>query len=152
MEKIPEISSIAGSRHHIAFGFRYSTMEAEASKQEASFMEVGKDYIKTMQLKISSGRDFDPSSEADYQDALLITQTLATRMGWKEKEAIGKRIRIDSSNYSVIGVLKDFHVDNVFNPLDPVAMKLAKENKFQFLVMQAKPDQLSTVYSKLNDT
>ena len=59
-------------------------------KKETDFLEVGRDYIKTMQLKLAAGRDFDPTSEADYDDALLITQKLAAQFGWKETGSFGK--------------------------------------------------------------
>jgi hypothetical protein len=149
--QIPGVKAIAGTRHHIAFGFRNAIAEAEQMKKETNFLEVGRDYLKTMQLKLAAGRDFDPGSESDYNNALLITQKLAARFGWKEQEALGKRIFIDSTYYSVVGILKDFHPDRLFQPLEPVAMKLAKETRFQFLIMQAKPEELTAVYAKAND-
>ncbi|MDX2046236.1 MAG: FtsX-like permease family protein, partial [Chitinophagaceae bacterium] len=151
MAKIPGVQSIAGTRNHIAFSFRNAVAEAEQMKKETDFMEVGRDYIKTMQLKLAAGRDFDATSEAEYSNALLITQKLAAQFGWKEKEALGKRIFIDSAYYSVVGVIKDFHPDHLFNPLEPVAMKLARDNRFQFLIIQAKAEDLTSVYAKAKD-
>src|SRR5688572_20555967 len=151
MAKIPEITSLSGTRHHLAFSYRNVVAESEEMKKETNFFEVGRDYLKTMQLKLSSGREFDPTSEAEYDNALLITQKLAARFGWTEKEAIGRRIHIDSSNFSVVGILRDFHPNHLFDPLEPVAMKLTRENKFQFLIMQAKPEQLTAVYGKVQD-
>jgi putative ABC transport system permease protein len=151
MEKIPEVTSMAGTRNHIAFGFRTPTAEADGLRKEINYMEVGNAYVKTMQLKISSGRDFNTTSDADYQDALLITQKMAAQFGWKEQEALGKKIKIDSVNFSVVGVLKDFQMESLFNPMVPVALKLGRENKYQFLIVQAKLQDLKTVYSKAND-
>jgi putative ABC transport system permease protein len=151
MAKIPEVKSLSGTRHHIAFSFRNAIAESEEMKKETDFLEVGRDYVRTMQLKLVAGRDFDPVSEADYDNALLITEKLAAQFGWKEKEALGKRIFIDSANFSVVGILKDFHPDYLFNTLEPVAMKLAKESRFQFLIMQAKPEDLTMVYRKAQD-
>ncbi|HZI52795.1 MAG TPA: FtsX-like permease family protein, partial [Chitinophagaceae bacterium] len=151
MAKIPEITSLSGTRHHLAFSYRNVVAESEEMKKETNFFEVGRDYLKTMQLKLSSGREFDPTSEAEYDNALLITQKLAARFGWTEKEALGRRIHIDSSNFSVVGILRDFHPNHLFDPLEPVAMKLTRENKFQFLIMQAKPEQLTAVYGKVQD-
>jgi len=151
LAKIPGVKAVAGTRHHIAFGFRSAIAESEQMKKETNFLEVGRDYLKTMQLKLAAGRDFDPNSEADYNNALLITQMLAAQFGWKDQEALGKRIFIDSTYYSVVGILKDFHPDRLFEPLEPAAMKLAKESRFQFLIMRAKPEELTAVYAKAND-
>lgn len=152
MGKIPEVKSMAGTRNHIAFGFRNAIAETEGVKKETHFMEVGNDYVKTMQLKISSGRDFNATVEADYKDALLITQKMAAQFGWKEQEAVGKNIRIDSINFSVVGVLKNFQMESLYSPMVPVALKLCRENRFQFLIVQARPQDLTILYAKANDT
>jgi ABC-type antimicrobial peptide transport system permease subunit len=104
-----------------------------------------------MDLKMAEGREFDAQMEGDYARSILITEKLAANYGWKNKEALGKQIFIDSMNYSVVGVLKDFQLDRLFDPTEPVVMKLAKENRFQFLVLQTKISDLEMVYAKTRD-
>ena len=148
---IPQVTALAGTRSHIGYGYRNVVAEAEGKKGETNYLEVGRDYIKTMNLKMAEGREFDAQMEGDYTNSILITQNLAANYGWKEKEAVGKKMFIDSVNYSVVGVLKDFQVDQLFDPQEPVVMKLGKENRYQFLVMQAKVSDLETVYAKARD-
>ena len=100
---------------------------------------------------MAEGRELDGQMEGDYTSSILITQNLAAYYGWKDKDALGKHIFIDSMNYSVVGVLKDFHTDRLFDPVEPVVMKLVKENRFQFLVAQSKMVDLETVFSKTRD-
>ena len=139
---IPQVTALAGTRSHIGYGYRNVVAEAEGKKGETNFLEVGRDYIKTMDLKMAEGREFDSQMEGDYTNSILITQNLAANYGWKDKEAVGKKIFIDSVNYSVIGVLKDFQLDELFDPKEPVVMKFGKENRYQFLVLQAKVSDL----------
>jgi len=148
---IPQVTALAGTRSHIGYGYRNIVVEAEEKKGEANFLEVGPDYIKTMNLKMAEGRAFDAQMEGDYTKSILITENLAANYGWKNKEALGKQIFIDSMNYSVVGVLKDFQLDRLFDPKEPVVMKLAKENRFQFLVLQTKISDLEMVYAKTRD-
>ena len=89
--------------------------------------------------------------EGDYTKSILITENLAANYGWKNKEALGKTIFIDSLNYSVVGILKDFQLDELFQPKEPVVMKLSKENRYQFLVIQSKISDLELVYAKTRD-
>jgi ABC-type antimicrobial peptide transport system permease subunit len=151
MAAVPQVTALAGTRSHIGYGYRNIVTEAEGKKNEANFLEVGRDYIKTMNLKLAEGREFDPQMEGDYTSSILITQNLAANYGWKDKEALGKKIFIDSSYYSVVGILKDFKLDQLFDPVEPVAMKLGKENRYQFLVMQAKIQDIELVYTKARD-
>ena len=149
--KIPQVTAMAGTRHHIGFGYRNVIAETEGIKKETNYLEVGKDYLKTMNLKIIEGRPFDSQMESDYTNSILITEKLAALYGWKDKEALQKQIHIDSVMYSVIGVLKDFQSEVLFEPLEPVAMRLVKENRFQFLIIQARPADLTNVYAKTKD-
>ncbi|CAN5254010.1 hypothetical protein BH11BAC6_BH11BAC6_06290 [soil metagenome] len=105
-----------------------------------------------MNLKMVNGRTFDASMQSDYTNAVLISQKLAALYGWKDAEALGKQIHIDTVTYSVIGVLKDFHSNNLFDPLEPVVMKLVKEDQFQYLIIQAKNADLTNVYAKTKAT
>jgi len=148
MAGVPEVTALAGTRNHIGYGFRSTVAESEGKKTETNYLEVGRDYINTMNLKLAEGRAFDPQMEGDYTSSILITQKLAADYGWKDKEALGKSILIDSSHFTVIGVLKDFHYNELFDPIEPVAMKLGKESRYQFLVMQAKPKDVELVYTK----
>ena len=148
---IPQVTALAGTRHHIGYGYRSVVAESEGKKSETNYLEVGRDYINTMNLKIAEGRTFDSQMEGDYINSVLITQNLATNYGWKDKEAIGKKIFIDSVNYSVVGVLKDFQIDELFDPKEPVVMKLGGENRYQFLVMQTQVKDLELVYGKTKE-
>ncbi|HEX6848466.1 MAG TPA: ABC transporter permease [Chitinophagaceae bacterium] len=149
--RIPQVTAVAGTRSHIGFGFRNTVAESEGKKNETNYLEVGRDYIKTMNLKMAEGREFDAEMESDYTSSVLITQNLAANYGWRDKEALGKKLFIDSVNYSVVGVLKDFQVDAIFDPREPVVMKLGKENRYQFLVVQSKLADLDMVYAKTRD-
>src|SRR5258708_6880347 len=151
LSSMPEITGLAGTRHHIGFASLDRVAEAEGIKKEVSFLEVGRDYTGTMQLKMAAGRGFDPNMESDYSNHLLITEKMASLYGWRPSNAIGRQLHIDSTTYSVIGVLDDFQSETLFEPLQPVAMKLAKENRFQFLIVQARPTELAGVFGKVKD-
>jgi ABC-type antimicrobial peptide transport system permease subunit len=151
VEKIPEITGVAGTRSHIGYGYRNVVAETQGLKKEVNYLEIGTDYLKVMNLKTVDGRSFDTHMESDYANALMITQKMAAMYGWTDNEALGKQIHIDSVTYSVIGVLKDFHSSELFEPLEPVAMKLTKEDRFQYLVIQARPQNLTAVYNKTKD-
>lgn len=148
---IPQVKALAGTRHHIGYGYRSVIAESEGKKNETNYLEVGRDYINTMNLKMAEGREFDTQMESDYTTSILITENMAAGYGWKTKEAIGKKIFIDSVNYSVVGVLKDFQIDELFDPKEPVVMKLGKDSRYQFLVMQTQVKDLELVYGKAKE-
>lgn len=148
---VPGITTMTGTRHHIGFSYRNVVSESEGKKSEVNYFEVGRDYVKTMGLKLTAGRAFEAGLESDYNNAMLITQKMAASYGWNEKEALGKTIHIDSMYFSVVGVLKDIKSTGFFAPLEPVAMRLGKEKRSQFLIIRAAPEDLTKVYAKTQD-
>src|SRR6187401_727027 len=50
---IPQVTALAGKRSHIGYGFRNVVAETEGKKNETNYLEVGRDYIKTMNLKMA---------------------------------------------------------------------------------------------------
>jgi ABC-type lipoprotein release transport system permease subunit len=149
---LPGVTSVAGTRHHFGFAYRQLSAQSEGVKHEVNFFEVGRDYPKAMGLKMAAGRNFEASMESDYTGSVLITEKMAAMYGWRNEAALGKRIRMDSIDYSVVGVLKDFHSETLFEPTMPMALKLAPESRYFFLVIQANPRDLPTVFQKVRDT
>ncbi|HEX3935199.1 MAG TPA: FtsX-like permease family protein, partial [Puia sp.] len=153
LSSLHAITASAGTRSHIGFAYHNSVAESEAIKKEVSFLEVGRDYPATMELKLVAGRGFEPNMESDYANALLITEKMAAAFSWSTAGAIGKRIHMDGgSYYTVVGVLKDFASDNFFVPIQPAALKLVKENRFRYLIVQAKPKDLADVFNSVKKT
>ncbi|MGZ4094695.1 MAG: ABC transporter permease [Bacteroidia bacterium] len=147
LASVQKITALAGTRQHIGFSRMNAVAETEGVKKEIRLFEVGREYPSAMHLKIASGRNFNANMESDYTNALLITEKMAAVYGWNKSQALGKRIHIDSADYSVVGVLNDFQSETLFEPLQPTAMKLCKERRFQFLVVQARPQDLTSVYA-----
>jgi hypothetical protein len=149
VKDLPGVESVAGTRHHIGFGYRTPSAESEGQKMEVNFFEIGDNYLHTMGLKVAAGRAFDPAREADYNNAVLITQKTAAEFGWNETAALGKQIRIDTTQYAVVGVLHNFHQEHLFEPLQPQVMRLARPDRYFNLILRAKPSELKTVQDQV---
>ncbi|QMW03123.1 ABC transporter permease [Spirosoma foliorum] len=90
--------------------------------------QIDSDYLKTLQIKLLSGRNFSESFKSDQMGAVLVNETLAKQFGWKEP--IGKRVRyyIDDQKHSaearVIGVVKDFHTYSLQHKIEPLVLQM----------------------------
>lgn len=151
LASVPGITALAGASHHIGFAYRNMVAESGGIRKEVNYLEVGRGYTEAMGLKLAAGRGFDAGQESDYQDAILITEKMAAIYGWNSAQALGKRIRLDSVDYMVVGTLKDFHPASLFDLSQPIAMKLVKENKLRFLVVAANAGELTGVFGKVRD-
>ncbi len=92
---------------------------------------VDYDFINLIGFEIIQGRQFDRNMGTDVQEACLINETAALKLGWNDS-ALGKKIdfgiRLDGTatrNTKVIGVLKDFHYTSLHNEIEPIAIFLS---------------------------
>lgn len=82
----------------------------------------------TYGLEMADGRFFDPTMSSD-SSSLVINEALVKRLNWKS--AIEKTIRFqgDSTNYPVIGVLKDFNFSSLYEEVEPLIMWISPTNQ-----------------------
>jgi putative ABC transport system permease protein len=91
------------------------------SKENALNMKgywVTYDFIELFKMKIVQGRSF--SREFQDKDNFVISQAAAKELGWENP--LGKSLSVtDPRNKSgtVIGVVEDFHFNNLFFPISP---------------------------------
>ena len=149
LSELRGIKALAGSRNHLSFDYPNLAAESEGLKKQVAFLEVGQDYLHVMGLQLAAGRGFEKGRNADYDNALLITEKTAANFGWKPSTALGKHILIDSTRYTVTGVLKDLHAATLFEPAPPIVLSLGKENRFHYLLIKAPPKDLASVYGKV---
>jgi putative ABC transport system permease protein len=87
------------------------------------YIPVDHDYVKTIGLKISAGRDFIPGSKSDEQNNFIINESAAKSFGWNNAaDAIGKKLSTSGKNGVIIGVLKDYHQHALQEAIKPVVL------------------------------
>ncbi|HZY82104.1 MAG TPA: FtsX-like permease family protein, partial [Cyclobacteriaceae bacterium] len=97
-------------------------------QQQFTMMTVGDDYLKTMNLELVDGRDFQPG-DVDGGKNFLVNEAAAKIMGWNEN-AVGKKLRWFHStdeNMKVIGVVKDFNFNSLHYKIQPLIINRANK-------------------------
>lgn len=85
------------------------------------FSNINYDFVPTYELEMLAGRNFSREYPAD-RTKCLINETAARVFGWNDP--LGKRIKVYARDYEVIGVIKDYTVFSVHNPLEPHLYRL----------------------------
>ncbi|NNV56931.1 FtsX-like permease family protein [Panacibacter sp. KCS-6] len=94
------------------------------------------EYVKTLGLKVISGRDFSAQFSTDTTDAVIINKTAAAKLGWTPQQAIGKWIFNavrDSNKRRIIGVVDDFNFQSLKQDVDALVISPADDRR-QILV------------------
>jgi putative ABC transport system permease protein len=82
---------------------------------------VDYDYLKTMGMKITEGRNFSRDMASD-SSATIINKTMAEKLGLKDP--IGQRIFNGWETWTVIGVMEDFNFESMKQNVDPLCIVL----------------------------
>ncbi|HZX58224.1 MAG TPA: ABC transporter permease [Mucilaginibacter sp.] len=83
------------------------------------FWQVDDTYLKTLDIKLSSGRNFSYQIASD-SNAVIINQAMANRLNLKDP--VGKRITNGYGIYPVIGVVQDFNFESMRGNIDPLVL------------------------------
>jgi putative ABC transport system permease protein len=150
ISKNPNVLSIAGTRQHIGRSSGNVVMEYEGEKNEVIKFEIGADYLETMKIRLKSGRVFNPELSMDNTQTVIVNEQFVENMNWQDP--IGKYIRIDNSEYSIIGVVEDFHYRNFMAPIKPIFFHLTKEENFNYLLVKIKSGTVFKTAEFLNET
>jgi len=77
---------------------------------------VGYDFIKTMHIQILQGRDFSKDFAID-SIGYLINEWALEKIGYKNP--VGKRLTFSQNKGTIIGVVKDFHLNTLHTYINP---------------------------------
>ncbi|MEP6514436.1 MAG: FtsX-like permease family protein, partial [Parafilimonas sp.] len=96
-------------------GWSRSGFEYNGTHKDVFEYLIDQDYIPLMNMKMVTGRNFDPKIAADTSLSVIVNEAMVKNMGWTMDNAVGQEIKgyMESKTPVVIGVVKDFH----FRPL-----------------------------------
>lgn len=133
---LPEVEHIAG----VANG-SYQTVQYEGmpvtERKGAIIMEVGPEYAQALGIPLIAGRYPSRDIITD-KHTMLLNETAVNEYGWSPADAIGKMVSIyeGDSSYTVIGVLKDFHMEPLTVKIQGTGFVTVMRNNFGFTAMR----------------
>ncbi len=92
--------------------------------------DVDENYLQTLGISLIQGRNFSKEYATD-STAVLLNETAARAMGWKENAVGATLLHSDKGGnriaYHVIGVVKDFNFRSLHERISPLVMSLAPD-------------------------
>jgi hypothetical protein len=79
---------------------------------------VGPNYLGTMGIRLTAGRDFTFQDHKGSPPVVIVNQTMAARY-WPGAEALGRRLKVGDTWHEVVGVARDIvyrHVEDGPSP------------------------------------
>jgi putative ABC transport system permease protein len=139
-----DINAVAGSQHSVFSAGYNDPIKYESKQLEVDIIDVGDEYVKTMDLKIIEGRDFQKDSETDRKESVIVSKKLADSFGWENP--IGKQvIWMDTVKLYVVGVVKDVYTNGLWRENDPLMIRYTTPDKYSHVIVNMPLDKVKDV-------
>ena len=104
---------------------------------------VDADFLQTLNIKPVAGRLFSSKFTADTGRNIIINEKAVNEIGFASAEkSIGEKLlfkfRNETLDYTIVGVVKDFHFEDLQQPITPYAFTLNEGTNFNYLIVHGK--------------
>lgn len=115
---------------------------------------VDESFLQTLGIKPVAGRIFSEQFPADTNNRIIINREAVKQIGFASpEEAVGNRLFFDwrgqSYNYTIVGVINDFHFQDLHVPIAPYGFFLNNQPSYNYLVVHAKTATISTLLDQV---
>ena len=98
------------------------TAEGTMDQRGIDLIAVDFDHFPTLQTTLSAGRYFSRDFPTDSTQAVMVNEAMVKRMAWTDP--LGKKIQLQPNDtlpfLRVVGVVKDFHQQSLYNEIEPL--------------------------------
>lgn len=142
----PSIQSIAAANAAFGGGWAESASYSDGD-WSLDFFRIRTDghLMKVLGMELVQGRGFLEGSDMDLQESVIVNETLVQAQGWEDP--IGQILPV--INKTVIGVVRDFHLQSLHNPIKPVVMRYDDGGFLSHIFFKVRPDAISSVLKLL---
>ncbi|MDM8177375.1 MULTISPECIES: ABC transporter permease [Olivibacter] len=128
IEGVSAAGNPIGNNNLGGLGYKFETADGDFSAPSIPAQElmVDADFLPTMDIKLSLGRNFSTAMPSDQYSSALINETLMKKLGWTNP--IGKRMKFNiddrgnTAERTIVGVVKDFHTYSLQHVIEPLVM------------------------------
>jgi len=148
MPGIQSVSRISIAPTSIENGTGDVHWEGKDPNLSAQFTQisVGYDFVKTMKLKMLSGRDFSKDFPTD-SSGYIVNEAALKRFGYTNP--IGKPITFWKKKGPIIGLLKDFHFDSMHEQIKPLIIRFGEQEGYGHILVKTQPGKTKEALASL---
>ena len=106
--------------------------------------------LQTLSIKPLPDVYFQEEFPGDTNNRMILNEAAIRKMGFSSpQEAVGGKVKFDwrgeSYSWTIIGVVKDFHFEDLHVPIEPYGFQLNNRTEFQLYYRHAKARDIASV-------
>ena len=111
------------------------------STLQFAYETVDESYLPLLKIPIIQGRNFSPDYPSDSSHSVLVNESFVKKAGWKNP--IGQIVNFwqrGNEKYTVVGVVKDYHYESLYEKTGPQLFTMKAGNDFGTAYIKIKPN------------
>lgn len=121
--------------------------DGKMSERPTDWFMADYDFVDALEMEIVDGRNFSRDVLADTLHAALVNEAMVRRMNWTNP--LGKKFQTDDNVREVVGVIKDYHQNSLYNEIEPLVILFNKNNYFTHI--KVRTNDLPGVVAKIEN-
>jgi len=127
----------------------YGMIDNQGKKIYVYCNRVHYDYLRTMKINLTKGRDFSSEFSTDIS-SVVVNQKLVDELGLEQP--IGKTIKIGPEPpLTIIGVVKDFHYESLKQEVQPAALNMDPTSGLSYAVVRISASNITETITYLRE-
>jgi putative ABC transport system permease protein len=113
-------------------------------------------YLQTLNIQSLAGRLFSDAYKSDTNFRIILNESAIKEIGLgSPQNALGQNVYFDYQGkqyaFNIIGVVKDFHFEDLHLPITPYGFQLIYSNDFNYMIIHARSGNLSPLLSTIKN-
>lgn len=163
LKNIPQILSVGGSAYYPGIinpsdAMFYKDGQTMVDARHTRVNYIDDSFLNTLQIQTATGRLFSPEFKSDTGNKVIVNENAVKDYGFADaRKAIGQNIHYDLQgkqySFQIIGVVKDFHYEDLHLPVTPYLFQLTYDkNQYNYLIVHAKAGNMAPLIKTLETT
>jgi putative ABC transport system permease protein len=115
---------------------------------------VDESLLQTLGIQPLAGRLFSKDFPGDTNARMILNERAIKDLGFSSpQEAVGGKVKFDwrgeSYTWTIIGVVKDFHFQDLHVPISPYAFQLNNRPSYNYIIVHAKTANIGSLLSSI---
>ena len=148
LEKLADVKDIAGSRGFIGLFFDRRKVVLEDQEDYVVIFPVTDNYADLMGVRLKEGQSFDEGVNTQHR-SILANEAFMNRFGLSLDNL--KPVTFDSTTYTVVGVVENFHYSSFSDIIRPALFKLTPEDDITHVTVEVREGAALAMMETLRD-
>ncbi len=134
----------------------YRQGQNPAQSKRTRTNRIDYNFLQTLGIRAVAGRLFSPSFTADTGKSIIINQKAVQDIGFESAEqSIGQKLLYqyngETYDYTIIGVVKDFHFEDLQQEITPFAFTLNDGTDYNYLIVHGSEKNIKSTLSAIEN-